>query len=175
MRTFPAVYADSEAQMKNPIASAGTTNENERNFSAPKKELRRSYEKILASRQTSPTPKQTGKAKMSDVSRDELDAKLGQNKAEINAIISGMQREMAEFRAFQTQQFSALSSSLSEIKGEIVAAKGEAAGQKEGLAGQIDGVKSSISTMQWMIGTVLAMIGIVAAVLAIPGVDKIFK
>lgn len=121
---------------------------------------------------------------MNDFSRDELNAHLKANKAEVDAVAASMRQEMAEFRAFQAQQFSAITTSLSEIKGEMSSAKGEMAGFKEGmsgqisglkdgLSGQIDGVKSSISTMQWMIGTVLAMIGIVAAILAIPGLDKI--
>lgn len=115
-----------------------------------------------------------------DMNREVFDAKLAQNKAEAEVIASEMRRELAEFRAFQSQQLASMNSSLSDIKGEIssirgelVGAKGEAAGQKEGLSGQIEGIKSSISTMQWMTGTVLAMIGIGVALLAIPGIDKI--
>lgn len=107
------------------------------------------------------------------LSREELQAHLAANKAEVNAIASEMRREMAEFRAVQAQQFATLSTSLSDIKGEIASLRGEAAGNKDGMTGQIEGLKSAISTMQWMVGTVLAMIGIAVAVIAIPGIEKI--
>jgi len=107
------------------------------------------------------------------LSREELQAHLAANKAEVNSVASEMRREMADFRALQSQQFANLSSSLSDIKGEITSLRGEMAGSKDGVTGQIDGLKSAVSTMQWMVGTVLAMIGIAVAILAIPGIEKI--
>ena len=102
------------------------------------------------------------------ISREELDAKLAQNKAEVGAISGEMRREMAEFRAFQAQQFSTMNTAIGEIKSQISAVNGELTG----LKGQIDGVKSSSSSIQWMVGVVLAVL---ALLLAIPQIQNYFK
>ncbi|MHA7847148.1 hypothetical protein [Serratia sp. D1N4] len=125
-----------------------------------------------------------GEAEMSDMNREELQSHIKASKAEIDVIAASMRLEMAEFRAFQAQQFSAITTSLSEIKGEMIGAKGEInglregitgqiSGLKDGISGQIDGLKSTASTTQWLVGTILAVIALVAAVAAIPGIEKI--
>lgn len=102
---------------------------------------------------------ETLEAKVSAISREEIDAKLALNKSEL---------ELS-----QTNNFSSIEKLLIEVKGEIGSLRGELSGNKDAVSGQIDGLKTSISTMQWMVGTVLAMIGIAVAILAIPGIDKI--
>lgn len=133
------------------------------------------------------TEDNVGDGGMTTPSREEIQALLAANKAEVGVVAAEMRREMAEFRTFQTQQFSGISSSISDLrvefsnvrgefsglKGEITALRGEVSGNKDAVSGQIDGLKTSISTMQWMVGTVLAMIGIAVAILAIPGIDKL--
>lgn len=103
---------------------------------------------------------------MSSLTREELDAKLGQNKAEVDSLASAMRADMAQWREQNNTQMSAIQAQLSSLNSKID-------GKFEGMEGKVDGVKSSLSTMQWMVGTILAMIGIVAAILAIPGIDKI--
>ncbi|EJQ6148267.1 hypothetical protein NZZ21_003965, partial [Escherichia albertii] len=103
-----------------------------------------------------------------EMTREELDAKLAQNKAEVSVIASEMRHEMAEFRAFQTQQLSAMNASISEIKAQISGVNGEFAG----LKGQIDGLKTTSSTLQWMVGAILALLTII---LALPQVQSYLK
>lgn len=103
-----------------------------------------------------------------EISREELEAKLGRNKAEVDVIAAEMRKEMAEFRAFQAQQFSALNTSLSEIKSQISSVNGEVAG----LKGQIDGLKTTSATLQWMVGAILALL---AVILALPQMQSYLK
>jgi len=103
-----------------------------------------------------------------EISREELDAKLAQNKAEVEVVAAEMRREMAEFRAFQAQQFSALNTSMSEIKSQISGVNGEVTG----LKGHIEGLKTTSSGIQWMVGVVLA---ISAILLALPQIQTYFK
>ena len=109
------------------------------------------------------------------ISREELDAKFAQNKAEVDVVAAEMRREMAEFRAFQAQQFSAMNTSMSEIKAQISGVNGEFTGLKgqiEGLKGQIDGLKTTSATLQWMVGAILALL---AVILALPQVQSYLK
>ncbi|EMF03289.1 hypothetical protein F518_22635 [Serratia marcescens VGH107] len=105
---------------------------------------------------------------MSSMSREEIDAKLGQSKAEAEATAALVRAEIASFREFQAQQFATMNTSLGEIKGSISASNGEIAG----LKGHIDGLKTSVSTTQWLVGAILA---ILAIILAIPQVQVYFK
>ena len=110
-----------------------------------------------------------------EITREELDAKLAQSKAEVDVIASEMRREMAEFRAFQAQQFSAMNTSMSEIKAQISGVNGEFTGLKgqiDGLKGQIDGLKTTSATLQWMVGAILALL---AVILALPQVQSYLK
>ncbi|CFQ47578.1 hypothetical protein [Yersinia aleksiciae] len=96
---------------------------------------------------------------MNSISREEIDAKLGQNKAEVDTVAAEMRREMAEFRTFQAQQFSVMNIALSDIKSQISGVNGEISG----LKGHIDGLKTTSATVQWMIGAVLALLAILLA------------
>lgn len=123
-------------------------------------------------RQTSRTP--SGKHVVTpeespvEISREELEAKLARNKAEVDVIAAEMRREMAEFRAFQAQQFSAMNTSISEIKSQISGVNGEVTG----LKGHIDGLKTTSATLQWMVGAILALL---AVILALPQVQTYLK
>lgn len=81
---------------------------------------------------------------------DELDAKLGQNKAEVNAVASEMRREMAEFRTHYIEQFSSINENLSVIKNQISEVKGE-----------VGGLKTSLTTTQWAMAIGLTMVTVV--------------
>lgn len=109
--------------------------------------------------------KDWGQIDMGNISREELDAKLGRNKAEIDAIASSMRQEMAGFREFQAQQFAAMNASIGEIKAQISGVTGEITG----LKGQIDGLKTTSSTVQWMVGAILALL---AVLLAYPPIQR---
>ncbi|HAT7576672.1 TPA: hypothetical protein JAW48_005049, partial [Citrobacter freundii] len=113
------------------------------------------------------TPVNT-EGQMDKLSREELDARLAANKAEVSSIASEMRREMAEFRAFQAQQFSTMNSSMSEIKAQISGVNGELTG----LKGQIDGLKTTSATLQWMVGAILALL---AVILALPQMQSFLK
>ena len=104
--------------------------------------------------------------------REEIDAKLAANVAEVKAVASEMRSEMTSLRADNHTQFAELRAFM-----EAQAAKTEAAfaslnakvegsekslaakvdGIEKGLEGKIDGVKSSITTMQWLLGIVAAL------------------
>nr|WP_199065048.1 hypothetical protein [Chromobacterium sp. ASV5] len=108
-------------------------------------------------------------------SREEIDAKLAANVAEVKAVASEMRAEMTALRADSHAQFAELRAFM-----EVQAAKTEAAfaslntkvegsernlvvkidGIEKGLEGKIDGVKSSITTMQWLLGIVAALAAI---------------
>lgn len=98
-------------------------------------------------------------APMNSISREEINAKLGQNKAEVDTVAAEMRREMAEFRTFQAQQFSVMNIALSDIKSQVSGVNGEISG----LKGHIDGLKTTSATVQWMIGAVLALLAILLA------------
>ncbi|EAQ1663870.1 hypothetical protein KC768_004706 [Salmonella enterica] len=115
------------------------------------------------------------RVKSVEITREELDAKLAQNKAEVDVIASEMRREMAEFRAFQARQFSTMNTSISEIKSQISDVNGKFSGLNgkiDGLNAQIDGLKTTSTTLQWMVGAILALL---AVILVLPQVQAYLK
>lgn len=82
-------------------------------------------------------------APMNSISREEINAKLGQNKAEVDTVAAEMRREMADFRTHYMQQFSSIDKGLSEIKGEI------------------GGLKTSLTTTQWSMTIGLGLVTLV--------------
>ncbi|EKN5065692.1 TPA: hypothetical protein PXR45_004629 [Yersinia enterocolitica] len=84
---------------------------------------------------------------MVTISREEIDAKFGRNKAEVDSVAASMRQEMAEFRTYYMQQFGSIDKSLSEIKGEI-----------SQINGEIGGVKTSLSTTQAAIAIGLTLV-----------------
>ncbi len=110
---------------------------------------------------------------MSDISRTEFDAKLGQNKAEVDSVAASMRADMAQWREQNNTQMSSLQADLRSLNAKIDGKFEGLSGKFEGIDGKIDGLKSSISTMQWMTGSVLAFLALIAAVVAIPGIDKL--
>lgn len=167
--THPAAYADREALEKNASAAAGSSNMDVR---SPVGYTQSSNTKqsmfARAARQSNPTIAVKRNPEMGDISREELEAKLSQNKAESESIASQMKVEIAEFKSFQAQQFSAMNNTLSEIRVQISQNNGEITG----LKGQVDGLKTSLSTVQWLVGTVLAVL---ALILAIPQIQTYLK
>ena len=105
---------------------------------------------------------------MSNISKTELEALLRANKSEVDVVAAEMKTDIAEFKAFQAQQFSNLNSTLGEIKGQISNANAETTAIK----GQLEGMKAVFSTIQWMVGTILVL---VAIIMALPQVQGYFK
>lgn len=102
------------------------------------------------------------------VPREELDAKLAQNKAEVQAIASGMREEMAAWRETQNAKMDQISATLTTMSAKMDA-KFETLDTKidavdKSLSGQIDGLKSSYSSVQWMLGIILALLAIIFAI-----------
>ncbi|HEI8511026.1 TPA: DUF1640 domain-containing protein [Proteus mirabilis] len=103
-----------------------------------------------------------------DMTREELDAKLAQNKAEVQAIASGMREEMATWRETQNAKMDQISATLTAMSAKMDA-KFETLDTKidavdKSLSGQIDGLKSSYSSVQWMLGIILALLAIIFAI-----------
>ncbi|EMH6405698.1 DUF1640 domain-containing protein [Providencia rettgeri] len=103
-----------------------------------------------------------------DMTREELDAKLAQNKAEVQAIASGMREEMAAWREAQNAQMVQMNATLTSMSAKIDAKfetlDAKIDGVDKSLSGQIDGLKSSYSSVQWMLGIILALLAIIFAI-----------
>ncbi|MDV2138638.1 hypothetical protein RZZ46_15605 [Citrobacter amalonaticus] len=85
----------------------------------------------------------TLEVRVSGMSREELDAKLSQNKSEVESIAAEMRRESAEFKTYYTQQFSSIERGIAEIKGEI------------------GGLKTGLSTTQWAMAVGLTLVTVI--------------
>lgn len=117
------------------------------------------------------------------ISREELDAKLNSNKAELEAIAARVQRDMAEWREQQNHQMSLLSSAISNISskidGKLDSVDGDVKainGHFAGIQGQITGINTAISGIQSGISSRLVIFGVIIAVLvAVPGLFSAFK
>ncbi len=114
------------------------------------------------------TPTHQKEADTMTISREELDAKLAQNKAEVQAIASGMREEMAAWRETQNAQMTQMNATLAsmsskmEAKFDVIDAKIDSVDKS--LNGKIDGLKSSYSSVQWMLGIILALLAIIFAI-----------
>ncbi|WP_336194594.1 hypothetical protein [Hafnia paralvei] len=102
---------------------------------------------------------------MNQITREELDSKLAQNKAEAEAIAAVMRADMAQWREQNNAQMSALQIQLSSLNSKID-------GKFEGLEGKLDGLKTTSNTVQWMVGAMLALLALVAA---LPSIQDMLK
>lgn len=124
------------------------------------------------------------------ISREELEARLAANKAEVESIASSIRTEMALNRENTNTQFASLNATLSilsakldgkmdSVDGEIKAIDGKIEGingKFEGIQNQISGINTAISGIQSGISSKLAIFGIIIAVLvAAPGLISAFK
>ncbi|ENY9828028.1 TPA: hypothetical protein ACHIDG_004973 [Escherichia coli] len=167
--THPAAYADREALEKNLSGSAGSANmEVRRPVGYTQKSGTKQPMFASAARQSTTATEAKRKSEMGDISREELEARLGQNKAEAENIAAQMKVEISEFKSFQSQQFSAMNNTLSEIMAQISQNNGEITG----LKGQVDGIKTSMTATQWLVGAVLAML---AVIITLPQIQSYFK
>lgn len=87
--------------------------------------------------------------KMADFGRDELNAHLAKNKAEVDSVAAEMRREMAEWRTEQTQV-------LMSLKSEITAINVK-------LDERFEAQKRSSSLLQWLAGIILAFVALIPA------------
>ncbi|MBQ0607208.1 hypothetical protein MJ634_003830 [Providencia rettgeri] len=108
------------------------------------------------------------------IPREELDAKLAQNKAEVQAIASGMREEMAAWRETQNAQMVQMNATLTSMsakmdaKFETLDAKIDAVDKS--LGGRIDGLNMAVSGIQSGISIKLTIFGVImAALIAIAG------
>lgn len=112
----------------------------------------------------------------SDMTREELDAKLAQNKAEVQAIASGMREEMAAWRETQNAKMDQISATLTamsakmDAKFEVIDAKMDSIdkslnGRIDGVNTAITGINTAISGIQSGISTKLTIFGVIMAVL----------
>ncbi|MFV5906285.1 hypothetical protein [Klebsiella oxytoca] len=120
---------------------------------------------------------------MSEMSREEIQAHLSANKAEVASIASEMRREMAEWREQNNNQLSQLTIAInglsSKVDGKLDSVDGDIKsinGKFEGIQGQITGINTAISGIQSGISTRLAIFGvIIAVVVAIPSLISALK
>lgn len=123
------------------------------------------------------------KVDMTQVSREEIQALLAANKAEMESIASSIRAEMALSRENTNVQFASLNSMLSslssKIEGKMDSVDGDIKainGRFEGIQGQITGINTAISGMQSGISTKLTIFGmIIAVVVAMPSIISAFK
>ena len=87
------------------------------------------------------------------ISREELDAKLAQNKAEVQAIASGMREEMAHWREEQNAQMNKVITTLSVLDVK--------------LDERYENQKTASTRTQWLIGLAIAVAAIIPAVIAL--------
>lgn len=106
-----------------------------------------------------------GGADMSNFTREELDAKLGQNKAEVESVASSMRADMAQWREQNNTQMAAIQTQLSALNSKID-------GKFEGMEGKIDGLKTTSATVQWMVAAIL---GLLALAVSLPSIQDYMK
>ncbi|WP_272516499.1 MULTISPECIES: hypothetical protein [unclassified Providencia] len=110
------------------------------------------------------------------IPREELDAKLAQNKAEVQAIASGMREEMAAWRETQNAQMVQMNATLTSMAAKMDAkfdaldTKIESLDTKidsvdKSLGGRIDGLNMAVSGIQSGISIRLAVFSVFIAVL----------
>lgn len=129
------------------------------------------------------TYKTDGGNKMSSVSREEIQALLAANKAEMESIASSIRVEMALSRENTNVQLASLNSAInsisSKIEGKMDSVDGDVKainGRFEGIQGQITGINTAISGIQSGISTRLAIFGVIIAVIvALPSIISAFK
>ncbi len=126
-------------------------------------------------------PKEIREIEALEMTREELDAKLAQNKAEVQAIASGMREEMAAWRETQNAQMVQMNATLTSMAAKMDAkfdtldTKIESLDTKidsvdKSLGGRIDGLNMAVSGIQSGISTKLTIFGVVMAViLAVAG------
>ena len=117
------------------------------------------------------------------ISREELDARLAANKAEMESIASSIRTDMALSRESVNVQFASLNAAISSLSSKIDGKMDSAAGdikaingRFEGIQGQITGVNNAISGVQSGISIRLAIFSVIIAVIvAIPGLVSALK
>lgn len=120
---------------------------------------------------------------MSTVSREEIQALLAANKAEMESIASSIRAEMALSRENTNVQLASITSALnsisSKIDGKMDSVDGDVKsinGKFDGIQGQITGINTAISGIQSGISTRLAIFGvIIAVVVALPSLISALK
>lgn len=109
--------------------------------------------------------------KMTGINREELQAHLDKNKAEVEALASGLRKDMAEWSQKNTEQLSQLTISInslsSKIDGKIEATNGKLDGMQghiSGINSAISGVNIAISGIQSGLSTKLTIFGVIITV-----------
>lgn len=141
------------------------------------------------SEKLAPVQQEIHEADIVTISREELDAKLAQNKAEVNSVAAAMRQEMSEWREQQSAQISQLTSAIStlssKIDGKMDSVDGVVKsfdGKLEGIQGRIDGmgtaisgINTAITGIQSGLSTKLTVFGIIiTVVIALVGFGTAF-
>ena len=112
-------------------------------------------------------PNRTPKAHnpdMTDITRDELDAKLENNRSGLRADFAEFRADMATSRREQSEQTALLFGGLTAGMGELRNSVASLSGRVDGLSGRLDGLTTSMGMLQWVIGSAVAVIGLIFAV-----------
>ena len=91
---------------------------------------------------------------MTDITRDELFAKMDSQSSKLDARLAEMRADMAVSRREQSEQIGRVAESVAELRGSVVGLGGRLDGSIAGLNGRIDGLVSSMTMLQWCIGAV---------------------
>lgn len=86
-----------------------------------------------------PPDHQSADVKVSTFTKDELNAKLAQNKAEVDSVAAGMKTEMANFRTAYVESFSEISKTLSRIEAKA------------------DATEKRLTQAQWIVSLVISI------------------
>jgi len=76
---------------------------------------------------------------MSNIGREEIEARLSRNKAEVESIASGMKAEISDFKKTYTENFSEISKTLSRMESKA------------------DATEKRLTQAQWIISAVIAL------------------
>ncbi|EOI6426667.1 hypothetical protein ACMU9U_003594 [Yersinia enterocolitica] len=140
-------------------------------------------------KESAPVQEEIHEADIVTISREELDAKLAQSKAEVNSVAAAMRQEMSEWREQQNAQISQLTSAInilsSKIDGKMDSVDGVVKsfdGKLEGIQGRIDGmgtaisgINTAITGIQSGLSTKLTVFGIIiTVVIALVGFGAAF-
>ena len=80
---------------------------------------------------------------MTNVTREELFAKMDSQSSKLDARLAEMRADMAVSRREQSEQIGRVAESVAELRGSVV-----------GLGGRLDGLVTSMTMLQWCIGAV---------------------
>ena len=101
---------------------------------------------------------------MTEITRDELFAKMDSQSSKLDASLAEMRADMAVSRREQSEQIGRVAESVAELRGSVVGLSGRLDGSVAGLNGRIDGLVVSMTMLQWCIGVAIGVMGLIFTV-----------